>query len=211
MYSQNQEEEFITRHLNSDHFEGFKGTLLSIGENDGRTLSNSLRLIELGWNAVLVEPSPIAFAKMEALHQDREGVICVQAAVSDKKGEFPFYESGTHLNKGDTALLSSLNREELPKWIGAGNDFNEIKVRCITYADLLELSNIHGFDFISIDAEGMDLIILKQIDLTKTKLLCIEWNLDETIKSEVLEYCGKFWFGPRIIYQSPENLIISRT
>jgi FkbM family methyltransferase len=204
MYTQNQEEKFIT-----EHFGDFTGTLLSIGENDGKTLSNSLRLIELGWKAVLVEPSPTAFDKMKLLHKDRNEVICIQAAIADKEGEFPFYESGTHLNKGDTALLSSLNPEELQKWINAGNDFQKIGVNCITYASLLnKIKPIECFDFISLDAEGLDLTILKQIDLSNTKLLCIEWNLDRAVRTEVLEYCGRFW-DPIIIYESPENLLIT--
>ena len=65
------------------------------------------------------------------------------------------------------------------------------------------------FDFITIDAEGMDMEILKQIDLLDTQLLCIEWNSKNEIKEEILEYTSKFGMN-KIIYQSGENLLIAR-
>ncbi len=59
MYSQNNEEQIII-----EYFKDFKGHLLDIGANDGLTLSNSRKLIELGWTGDLVEPSPNAFQKL---------------------------------------------------------------------------------------------------------------------------------------------------
>ena len=44
MYSQNNEEQVIL-----DYFGNKIGNLLDIGANDGITLSNSRKLIELGW------------------------------------------------------------------------------------------------------------------------------------------------------------------
>jgi hypothetical protein len=65
------------------------------------------------------------------------------------------------------------------------------------------------FDFITIDAEGYDLEILRQIDLTDTKLLCIEWNTNDQAKGQILEYTIKFGMN-KIIYVSGENLLIGR-
>jgi FkbM family methyltransferase len=207
MYSQNKEEEIILQ-----FFGDRKGTLLSIGENDGQTLSNSLRLIELGWNAVLVEPSPVAFSKMMRLHKDRKShIICVNAAVADKEGVFSFYESGTHLKQGDTALLSTLDPEEMKRWEKSGEQFQEIKVNVINYAGLLELAQpLNTFDFITIDAEGVDMSILKQIDLSETQLICVEWNLDLENKAKIQNYCSSFGLN-EVIYECAENLIIART
>lgn len=62
-----------------------------------------------------------------------------------------------------------------------------------------------SFDFISIDAEGMDLIILKQIDLTKVKLICLECGPHEV---EMRQYCEGF--GMKQIHRNFENLIMGR-
>jgi FkbM family methyltransferase len=207
MHTQNQEEKFIT-----EYFGDIKGTLLSIGENDGKTFSNALRLIELGWNAVLVEPSETAFGKMKELHKNRRSnVICLKYAVSDKEGEQVFYESGSHLHNLDSSLLSSLDASEIKRWEESGETFSETKVDCITYAGLLEkVKPISTFQFISIDAEGVDIIILKQIDLSKTMLLCIEWNLDKQKAAEIQQYCLSFGLN-KVIYASAENLLLGRS
>jgi len=208
-YSQSDEDLHIV-----NYFGEFKGTLLSIGENDGKTLSNSLRLIELGWKAVLVEPSPLAFEKLKELHKHKKGVSLINCAIGNVDGECILHESGAHfLDKSDHALLSSIKTVE-QKWVEAGVEFNDVTVNQMTYNTFLKKLNENSyrvipFDFITIDAEGVDVDILKQIDLKETKLLCIEWNSIEETKREILEYTSKFGMD-NIIYESAENLLICR-
>lgn len=203
MYSQNSEEKFIVKYFN-----GSKGSLLSIGENDGRTFSNSLRLIELGWRAVLLEPSPVAFEKLLALHKGNPRVDCYDWAVTDRDGRGTLHESGAHLkDKSDYALLSTLKQSEKNRWQDV--DFKEVSVHCVTYERLLKGCGFSGFDFITIDAEGFDTIILKQIDLTPTKLICIEHNSVPQVKQEIIEYCAKYGMT-KVIYENAENILIAR-
>lgn len=203
MYSQNQEEKYIL-----DYFHNQPGNLLSVGENDGKTFSNALALIEQGWTAVLIEPSREAFEKMCLLHDGNDNVTCLNVALSGHTGKQEFYESGTHLGKGDTALLSSLSEEETRRW--KDTEFTKREVPCYTYRYLLGLlGDIPPFDFITIDAEGMDIVILKQIDLTETQLLCIEWNNNFGTRDIIKHYCSQFGLK-RIIYESGENIIIGR-
>lgn len=200
MYSQGNEEQIIL-----EYFKDFKGKLLDIGANDGKTFSNSLALIELGWSAVLVEPSKIAFSKLKELHKDNEKVDLVNYAIGNKEGKAIFFESGHHLkDKLDIALLSSLNESETDKWKNVGVKFEPYEINTIPYSKIKD-----NYDFITIDAEGYDLEILKQIDLTNTKLLCIEWNSIESNKEQILKYTSTFGMD-NIIYQSAENLLICR-
>jgi FkbM family methyltransferase len=172
MYSQNNEEEIIL-----DFFGDFKGTLLDIGANDGKTLSNSLALIEHGWKAVLVEPSQVYYSLVD-LHKERTGKVqFLPYAVSNYNGEASFFESGTHLNKGDSGLLSTLNVEEVKRW-GDTTDFNTVDIDVIDFKSLLEMSRYKNFDCILIDIEGEELKVLPQIDFDSlgTRLVCVEWN-----------------------------------
>jgi FkbM family methyltransferase len=174
------------------YFNDFKGTLISLGENDGKTLSNVLGLIENGWNAHLVEPSKEAFSKLEALHKHNNKVHVYNYAVSDYSGETTFYHSGTHLNKGDVSLLSTLDKKEIDRWNGTC-EFTEEKVNVKTFKDFLNDTKLSTFDFISIDCEGVDYKILKQIDLTalQVKMLCIEYNnVDEQMFTEYAKIHG---------------------
>lgn len=199
-YSQNNEDQII-----SDYFTDKNISLLSIGENDGKTLSNVLRSIEDGANAVLVEPSLTAFYKMKELHKDNKRVQLFNVAIAEEFGTFDFFESGSHLGKGDTSLLSTLDEKEIDRWKASGEVFNKTKTVAFTFSGLLELCKKDKFDLISIDAEGYDLKILKQIDLTKIgcKMLIIETN--GVNDSEFIDYCKSHKM--KLYTSNHENLI----
>ncbi len=205
MYSQSQEEKFIL-----DFFKGEKGTVLDIGANDGKTFSNSLALIESGWSAVLIEPASVAYEKLIKQHSENINVACFKVAIGKENKKDILKVSGHHLHdKSDVALLSSLKEDETTKWRNAGIAFEEEEIIVTTYNNLLKMSGKPVFDFITIDCEGLDVDVLKQIDLTNTKLLCIEWNSHPEVKAEILEYCSQFGMT-KLIYESGENLLLCK-
>ena len=209
MYSQNNEEQVIYDYF-ANKTKSIHHILLDIGANDGRTFSNSLRLIELGWYAVLVEPSERAQQALQALHGHNPRVHLIKAAIGLETGTATLHESGHHLpDKSDHALLSSLKPEETERWRRARVEFTDVEVDVITYQELLQRCGYTGFDFITIDAEGMDLEILVQIDLSHTGLLCIEWNSNHEVREQVLNYCQHYGLT-KVLYTNAENLIIGR-
>lgn len=200
MYSQNNEEQIIL-----EYFKDFKGHLLDIGANDGMTLSNSRRLIELGWSADLVEPSPITFNKLDELYEKEAYVATHLCAITDTDGEIEFFDSGSHLNQGDTSLVSTASVEDFEKWKDS-TTWKKIEVTSYTFKTFLEFTSYDKFDFITIDAEGYDLCILKQIDLKAVdcKLICIEHNGKNT--NLYVDYIKSFGF--KLIHINNENLIM---
>ena len=134
-YSQNLEDLFIT-----DYFTGYKGTLLSIGENDGKTLSNARALIEnFDWAAHLVEPSSV-FYDLKRLYIGNQNVHCYNVAVGEEQGIVDFYESGAHVPNGtDKALVSTLDFNETQRWSGVA--FNKIKVNVVPFNFLWEMTD----------------------------------------------------------------------
>lgn len=202
MYSQGNEEQIVL-----DYFQGKKGTVLDIGANDGKTLSNSLRVIELGWSGVMVEASKNVFKKLEELHKANKNVHCLNYAIADKEGELEFFESGHHLSSNDHSLLSSLKKEEIFKWMSS-TEFKKTKVNAITFDQLLEKSPIKTFDLITLDIEGMDYEVLSQINLKEIgcKMLIVETN---SINNEkFIKYCGQF--GMQLYSKNYMNLIFTR-
>lgn len=198
MYSQSQEEKYIT-----EYFKDFKGTLLDVGANDGKTFSNSLRLIELGWKAYLVEPSKKAFTKLSALHSGNKNVECLPVAIGKSNMKAVLEESGWHLHhRSDIGLLSTLVPEEKKKWNKVAFESQECEV--MDYKTFTDLVGYEAFDFITIDAEGMDWEILSQINLTHTKCVCIEHNSKEVDK--FIDYCKRF--DMRLVYKNAENIIM---
>jgi len=227
-YSQNREQAAILEYFKPPRWEYLTGRWLSVGENDGETLSNVRALALMGWGGVAVEPSPTAFAKLRALytHENPAGhpnIHCVNAAITTQDGPVDFYDCGVHLHKGDTSLLSTTRREELARWKRSGEQFTKTTARGITFATLLNECGLEvapmdqsvpdepyyaRFDFITIDAEGADYDILKQIDLTAVgcRMLCVEVNARGD--GPFTEYAAQH--GLKLHWQSFENRIYAR-
>ena len=199
-YSQNDEQTYILNYFANNA----PGHLLDIGANDGQTLSNSRALIEYKeWSGLLVEPSPTAFKKLSALYKDNDLVECLNVAIANEKGKIEFYDMESHLGNGDTSLLSTAVVTELPKW-AATTEFKKIKVKAVTYADIVDT-----YDFITIDCEGLDLDVLRQIDLKHTQMVCVEHNSVRDIRNAIIDYCGKAGLIKKI-YECMENVIMAR-
>jgi FkbM family methyltransferase len=200
MYSQNNEEKVI-----ADYFKDFVGSVLDIGANDGKTLSNSLALIEKGWYGFLVEPSPTAYCKLEDLHYNNEKVQYINAAIGARDSEVIYYDMGEHMKTGDSSLLATLVEGEMKRW--SGTEFTKRKVDMITFSTMCKRFDCSHFDFITIDAEGLDIAILRQIDLTNTKLLCIEYNNKPEDEKTISVIVGPDF---KLIHKNMENLIYGR-
>lgn len=198
MYSQNNEEQVIL-----DYFGNKVGNLLDIGANDGITLSNSRKLIELGWGAELIEPAEIPYNKLKELYKENKKVKLHNIAISDFNGEMTFYNSGEHLGKGDSDLLSTLSISDKQKW-ESKTEYKETKVKSLRWIDF---NYWQLYDFINIDAEGYDLSILKQIDLIELgcSCLCIEHNGHQY--NDIMRELKKY--NMKTLLVNNENLIVA--
>lgn len=221
-HSQNGEQKIIL-----DYFGDFRGTFLDAGANDGLTLSNTRALALMGWEGLCIEPAEIAFKKLAELYTPDNAswvVKCIQAAITTSDGPITFYDSGTHLKKGDTSLLSTTRPEEMARWKKSGEVFTKTTVRGITFATLLiecgygrllvqpaeeRLQPVTNFDFISVDTEGADWDVLQQIDLTAVgcRMLCVEAN-QSPHRQKFVDYAARH--GMKLHWSSYENLIFTR-
>ncbi len=193
MYSQRDEEKIILEHAPEN------GRLLDIGAYNGIAFSNSRALIERGWQAVLVEPSPLPFFDLCKSAPDRDDVIKVNALIT------PVHESPkTFFCTADAT--STTERGNYVKWAAVAK-FIPIIVRPMSVAELI--FTVRGlFDFISIDTEGNSFEILKAIPLSllKTKLVCVEMDGNELAITSHLSSQGF-----EIIHKTDENLIAKRS
>lgn len=188
-HSQHQEQSVIL-----EYFNGRTGNLLDIGSNDGITFSNSLALIQCGWAGDLVEPSHEAFRRLCQLHVHRENVYLHNVAIWDRNGEVDFYESGPLVNGHDFALVSSLKVDETQRWKTVRKPehrpvaYKQTKVIAIDWKTFMQHSYCKTYDFITIDVEGCELDILRQMDLTALgcKMICVEYNGKDQDKFDAL-------------------------
>lgn len=190
-YSQNAEEAKIV-----EYFNGRVGRFLDIGAYTGKGLSNTLRLVELGWSGICVEPSPGPFADLKALHKDNTRVQCVNAAITPVSGEIDFWDSN-----GDAVSTTSDWHKQ--KWeCGNSNKFKRIKVLSMTAAELVKT---HGadYEFVSIDTEATNLGTLQAFIAAGLhfELLCIE---HDNYQPQIIS----MFPGCQPIEVNAENLII---
>ncbi|MFN8994821.1 MAG: FkbM family methyltransferase [Pseudomonadota bacterium] len=197
-YSQNNEQDIILQ-----YFGNRKGFFLDIGANDGITLSNTYALQLQEWKGVLIEPSEEAFNRIKASN----GVQKFNVAIGTEDGHCTFHEMGNHLNAGDVSLLSTIKKTELKRWPGV--EFKERMTEVWTYKTLLKHSPLKFFDFISIDAEGVDYEILEQIDLKYTDMVCIEHNSNPDLFQLIKDYCNKAGLTKKLL-NNLENVIWAR-
>lgn len=190
-YTQHDEERIFV-----EYFGNYKGTLVDIGANDGRTFSNSLRLIELGWEAYLVEPHAGAYRKCIEEHDDNPTVQVFNFGIGKETRQVTFFV-------GSDSLLSSTRAEHLH--IFKDCQYTEDVMDQLSWADFYTMIKSPKIDFLSIDAEGADWPILSQVNLDHTQMVCVEKNHEKHLVERYLLDNGMLK-----IYETNENLIYAR-
>ncbi len=199
MYSQNDEEAFLVK-----LFAGKTGRLLDIGAYDGIEMSNTRRLIELGWSAVLVEAH---WGNFQTLCQNNRGfesrVTLVCAALAPKSGLRRLWVD-THPNRQWSTTLSDDLKNSGS--VMAPSSMLTM-VSCITMDDLWPLG---PFDLISMDAEWEDFDILKSqpAEAWRQVPVMVVETRSPSERPAVVEFLNRIGFS--VIYQTKENLIIRR-
>jgi FkbM family methyltransferase len=199
-YGQNLEDKIVF-----DYFNGYKGTVLEIGANNGIDFSNSFALIQAGWYGILFEPGHI-YDELHKLYKGNERVHTHRLGIAEKTGFVKFWQSGSHVKNGmDLGLVSTMQELETFRWKKNGVKFTEIEIETVPFSWVAEKYPV--FDFISIDVEGFEWQILRQIDLKSVgcKCLCIEYNSDRHAEKLFKEYVSRF--GMKEIARNAENLI----
>ncbi len=164
------------------YFKGKKeGFFIDIGAYDGITISNTLLFEELGWKGICVEADPDRF---KSLKNNRK-CDCYNLAIHSKTGEkLEFITSNCD-------VLNVLKEQSSDKHIermkidGNQKELKTIEVNSITFDDLMSKNypDIRHIDFLSIDIEGGELIVLETIDFNKYSfgLITVENNFEEGV------------------------------
>lgn len=190
MYSQNKEEGFIT-----NYFAGRRGKLLDIGAYDGRTFSNTLALLEKGWEGVLIEASPSVFTTLIANVSHLNVKLINTAIVCEIEGLVTFYN-----NDG---AVATMDEENLRKWQNK-EKFYPISVMTCNIERLVEYVGTK-FEFINIDVEGQSASLF--IEAYPLFPDCDMWVVEhDSRQAEVIAAAVHH----KVIHENGENLILVR-
>ena len=172
-----------------------KPSYLDIGANDPIALSNTYRLYTRGSHGVCVEPNPVLYKK---LLRKRNRDICLNTGVAfDEQREAIYYTFPEKLHG-----LNTFSRADAEFWentgtteIGRHKIEKKIKMPLISINEIIEKHLQPHPNLISIDVEGLDLQIIKTLDLGKYKpeVFCVETlqhskNNTENKNHELIDY-----------------------
>lgn len=155
--------DFATDRYIHDHLRAAlpeKGWAVNVGANDGLYVDNTLWLEDSGWRVLCIEPIPEAF---ERLRVNREW-SCNYACSDSDAEDVPFHNSGP----SHSSLLGEV-----------GVQAAVIRVRTRTLDRLLEEHSFPKLDYVSIDTENTEHLVLAGLTLERWKptMLVIEkWH-----------------------------------
>lgn len=202
-YSQFGEDKIVAKLFADKNFG--EGNMLEIGAWDPECFSNSRLLIEKGWNAVLVEPSPIPLSRLVQSYgaeeypspNDARHVTVIQAAVTIE--DLP-----VHRFRLSDDSISSDRAENLHKWSGVAKYLGWCWCATITLQDIW--NQFGGFDFVSIDTEGNSVdIAMKYLERTQPLVMMVEHD-DRVVE---LQAFAQKW-GYKTVHTNGTNVILSK-
>lgn len=170
----------IERQMVQEFFGPGPGFYVDVGANDLVLDSQSQHLEVLGWTGLLVEPDPDC---CELLRQSRKGVVIEMACSSPEN-------AGKQLQLNRAGPHSTL--EDRPIALGAVVR-STVAVRCETLdAMLREHGAPVGFDLLSIDIEGHELVALSGFDFGywQPRLVLIEDHVTHHHKHALMRKNG---------------------
>ncbi len=166
-YSQAGEDVVVMHLLNDIGIKQIK--YLDIGANKPTFGSNTYLFYSRGNTGVLVEADPSLIPRLKS-YRKRDEILNIGVAVSEEK-ELEFYifnEPGANTFNKEEALKR--DQQGLHKIV------DTIKVPLISINELIK-NNFKTYpDFMSIDIEGLDLEVLKSLDIAKypIPIICVE-------------------------------------
>lgn len=171
-----------------------KPSYIDIGAHHPIRLSNTALLHKNGSNGINIEANPILF---KAFERERPDDVNLNCGLGEKCGEMLFYVCAdstlSTFSKRQAEILKNKNIE-----ITCSVPVNVTKFDII----LREKANNCCPNFLSIDIEGMDYIVLSTIDFKKYRpdVICVEINThDKLLRMVEIEFllfdAGYFHFG----------------
>ncbi len=176
---------------------------IDIGAHHPYYLSNTAFFYNKGCLGINVEPDPQLF---ELIKKERPNDICLNVGVGEKSGTTAnFYIMSE-------STLNTFSKEEADRYASYGNKSIKeiINIPLLTVNDIIATYLKNQIpNFISLDVEGMDFLIIKSFDFIKYRpeVLCIETlsytenNTEEKLKDIInyVESKGYFLYADTFI------------
>jgi len=184
-FSQEGEDLILDRLLNNVE----RGFYVDVGAHHPFRFSNTQLFYERGWNGINIEPNPDNFKYFKKY---RKNDINLNIGLSNIKGSLKYYMFN------EPALNTFDRQEALLKEKGIYRIDKTVDVEVTTLSTVLELylPKSKSIDFLSIDVEGFEKLILKSynFDICRPKVIVVEilrTPLNEISNNEIYKILEK--------------------
>jgi len=160
-----------------------RGYYLDIGANDPTFNNNMKRFYDRGWSGINIEPCVDSIKKFWT---DRPRDINLNIGVGPAKGFLTFYQV-----IGDSTL-SSFNKKIAQKMADTfGLTLNAVEIEVLRLEDIFEqYIQDKQVDFMSVDAEGLDLEIIQSNDWKRFRPTLVMVEIDNQY-SQIVELMNR--------------------
>lgn len=204
IYSQ-EGEDIILNELLQNKSNGF---YVDIGAHHPRRFSNTHLFYKKGWRGINIDAMP---GSMKVFKRERPRDINLELGVSGRKGNMVYYMFDEPALNGFSGELSKeRDKESNFKIIG------KKKINTYPLSTILDryLPKGEKIDFISIDVEGLDLVVLKSNNWKKysPKYVLIEYlniDIESIMKDPLYSFLSKK--GYKIVAKTFRTLIFEKT
>lgn len=171
---------------------------VQVGANDGQ-IADPLYpyLSEKGWRGLLLEPNPVYFRRLEALHKDRPAVQTLKIGASEQASQMELHyldEAHEHLYRANAQGCASFNRGQLVEALAKEHGDADAHIRTETVPvrpldNILEGAGVTKTHVLVIDTEGHEIPVLAGLTLDRLKpwVAIVEVN-DRVNKAPVKRY-----------------------
>jgi FkbM family methyltransferase len=182
-------ESFLYRHLEVHETFSF----LQIGANDG-VMNDPIYNFNMDNKSVisgfLLEPLPDIYEKLVRNYQPCPNVKAFNLAIHETEAEMVLHRVKPSLADEVPEFARGVASFDATHWekttIVPNADYMEqVKVKCISFADFIKSNGIDSLDLLLIDTEGYDYQILMSIDFTfiKPKMIRFEHGVRDKVMS----------------------------
>lgn len=156
-------------------------TIVQVGACDGATNDPvHYQVVKSSTRAILIEPNPYAFARLQNAYADRPNITLIQAAVGETDGEAYFYRV-KQTEKTDSEIdltlqIASFYKEHLERHGKKAHEIERITVACRSLSSLVTELGLTKIDLLQIDAEGFDATVVRMALKLPVRPDCINFE-----------------------------------
>jgi FkbM family methyltransferase len=154
-----------------------EGFYVDIGSHDGLDGNNTKYFEEKGWEGVCIEPHPIVFEKLKVNRKCQVENCAIWK--EDTEVDFLAVSGYSEMLSGIIESYDPRHVDRINREISAmGGHAKKIKIPARRFDSIIKNNHIN---FLSIDTEGSEIEILKNVDFEKFQIdvICIENNFND--------------------------------